>query len=98
MSEDYEQPHTDEIAETDATGQPVEAVVIRRCPVCRSIPSRYIEFWTGHSIAFCAVNGAPEEMGNMEPGEPDRVDACCDRCGHQWRLRGVWSNNQIRSE
>ena len=59
-----------------------------KCPKCRSIPESFMEFWKNHTISFGVTDGKVDEMGYLDVGEPDYVEANCT-CGHYWKLKGI---------
>jgi hypothetical protein len=64
---------------------------MRKCPKCKSKNLQLIELWT-HSITWDQTEeagGLTSTEGDLNPGDPYRVDALCKQCNYAWRLRGV---------
>ena len=71
-----------------------------RCPRCRGVPSRFLEF-TSAALGWQATPegwAGLKDEGYTDPGYPECVDAVCGACGHQWRLRGVWQITDLHKE
>ncbi len=70
---------------------------IPRCPKCGGLPGEYQEVWNGHGLSFDAdAKGRPEQVGYTYEGSPDHVLACCAKCGHGWRLKGVTQITEVQ--
>lgn len=59
------------------------------CPKCKSTDLTLTELWKNHSIQFQYRNGKIIYKGNLEPGDPYKVEAFCNDCNHEWRLKKV---------
>lgn len=62
-----------------------------RCPKCKNKEILLIEIWKGHEITWQAnADGFFDRMdGNLESGDPFRVEARCSKCDHQWKVRNA---------
>ena len=60
-----------------------------KCPKCKKSELVLSELWMNHSVRFIYDNGEIIVDGNLEPGDPYRVEAFCENCGHSWKLRNV---------
>ena len=74
----------------ESNNPPLLIASVRRCvcPKCKSSDLILTELWKNHSIQW-HLNGETLGKGNAEPGDPYRVEAFCNECNHEWRLRGV---------
>lgn len=58
-----------------------------KCPKCGSQNVELIEIWTA------TISWGPEEpyfnQGNLNPGDPVKVEGHCINCKHRWKIRGV---------
>ena len=74
----------------ERTKPPLLIASVRRCvcPKCKSSDLILTELWKNHSIQW-HLNGETLGKGNAEPEDPYRVEAFCNECNHEWRLRGV---------
>ena len=64
-----------------------------RCPKCKSQNVELIEIWDA------AISWLPDNPyfnnGDLNPGDPIRVEGHCLDCEHKWRIRGIV---QVRKE
>jgi predicted nucleic-acid-binding Zn-ribbon protein len=61
-----------------------------KCPKCKSANINLIEVWSGATITWEVADGKfDRNYGNLESGDPYKVEAKCSNCGHQWRVRGA---------
>jgi hypothetical protein len=58
-----------------------------RCPKCNSQKVEVVELWKSHSVAWGP--GDADNEGNLDPGDPYRVEGKCQGCGHKWKFRGI---------
>lgn len=59
------------------------------CPKCKSTNLTLTELWKNHSIQFQYKKGKIIRDGTFEVGDPYKVEALCNQCSHEWRLRNV---------
>lgn len=65
------------------------------CPKCKSTELTLTELWKNHSVQFYYKDGNISGKGNLECGEPYKVEAFCNNCHHEWRLKGIVQISQI---
>jgi hypothetical protein len=65
------------------------------CPKCKSSDLLLTELWKNHSIQFDYKNGQIVSKGNAECGNPYKVEAFCNKCKHEWRLKGVIQISEV---
>ena len=70
---------------------------VRRCvcPRCRKADLTLTELWRGHSVQFSYKDGKIVGKGNLEVGDPYKVEAFCNDCNHEWRLKRVTQISDI---
>ncbi len=75
----------------ESTNPPLLIASVRQCvcPKCKSTNLTLTELWKNHSIQFQYRNGKVIGEGNLEPGYPYKVEAFCNECNHEWRLKKV---------
>jgi hypothetical protein len=57
------------------------------CNKCGSCDVSVRELWKDHSIEFSKVNGVFDfDNGNMEVGNPYKVEGFCITCKNQWSI------------
>lgn len=61
----------------------------KKCPKCKSRDIWVNEMWKDHSITWMCVDGNFISDGNMEPGNPYKVEGGCSKCLHKWTFRGA---------
>jgi len=59
------------------------------CPKCKCKDLILKEVWNGHYITFDYNEGMIVGKGNLEVGNPYKVEAFCNNCNHEWTLKGV---------
>ena len=68
-----------------------------KCGKCNQKITLIREDWLT-SIEFeVGINGDVDRVGEINPDGPTKVFAVCD-CGHQWKLRGVDSVDQLKRD
>lgn len=60
---------------------------MKKCPKCKSKKLRLVELWKNHAVVWDV--GCSYDEGILEQGDPYKVEAQCQECGHAWTLRGV---------
>ena len=61
-----------------------------KCPKCKSTDLLLIEIWSGHTITWeQKQNVIDRNDGNLESGDPYKVQAICSQCSHSWKVRGA---------
>lgn len=75
----------------ESTKPPLLIASVSRCvcPKCKSSDLTLTELWKNHSVQFYYKNGEIVGKGNLEPGDPYKVEAFCNDCSHEWRLKGI---------
>lgn len=58
-----------------------------KCPKCRSQNVELIEIWDA-TISWIP-NDPYFNDGNLNPGDPQKVEARCLNCNHTWRIRKI---------
>lgn len=59
-----------------------------KCPKCGSVDLTLIEVWKGHEITWEQREGKFNmKEGNLEPGNPYKVECKCSDCSHHWTVR-----------
>lgn len=59
-----------------------------KCPKCKSNYLLLIEVWDGHEITWAQEDGKFDRYdGNLEAGDPYKVEAICKQCQHHWTIR-----------
>ncbi len=67
-----------------------------KCPKCKSNNLDIIELWKNATISWDCRNGVIEiNNGNLEPGNPHKVEGRCYDCGKHWTIRGVRQIDEI---
>lgn len=70
-----------------------------KCPKCQSNNLLLIEVWKDHEITWEQKDGIFDRRdGNIEPGDPYKVEAECRNCGHKWRIRKALQITDIVSD
>lgn len=60
-----------------------------KCPKCKSVDLYLIEVWKGHTIEFNQEGKMLDRNGNVNPGDPYKVDGHCKKCNHRWTIRNA---------
>lgn len=61
-----------------------------KCPKCKSNSLTVVEVWNGATITWEQSNGQIDRAyGNLEPGDPCKVEARCKKCEHKWTVRAA---------
>lgn len=61
-----------------------------QCPKCKSKELIVNEVWKGHSVQWEQHNGVIDiKSGNLESGDPYKVQCVCKKCEHRWTARGI---------
>lgn len=61
-----------------------------KCPKCKSIDLELVEVWNGATVSWQQTNGQIDRAyGNLEPGDPCKVEGRCKKCQHEWTVRGA---------
>jgi hypothetical protein len=58
-----------------------------KCPKCHSQNVEVDELWKNHSISW--MPGDKQNEGNLEPGNPFKVEGFCWDCKHNWTFKGI---------
>jgi len=69
-----------------------------KCPKCKNKSElKLVEVWTFSTIQWSVENGEFDRNdGILEPaGEPFKVEANCEKCKHNWRVRGAKSISDV---
>ncbi len=73
--------------------------VNKRCPKCKGKNLELIEVWEGHTITWQVEDGQiNRNEGNIEPGDPWKVEGHCEDCDHRWTFRKTLQIEDLNSE